>query len=64
MKKIVLVSLLVLIAISGGFLLFFNAGFYQIDVDYCLDRGGSYNYETCGCDFEKSHEKQNTHQCF
>jgi hypothetical protein len=31
--------------------------------DTCLDSGGSYNYETCACDYEKSYPYKEVHQC-
>ncbi len=31
--------------------------------DSCLDSGGSYNYETCSCDYENSHPYKELHQC-
>lgn len=32
-------------------------------VDSCLDSGGSYNYETCSCDYERNHEFKKDHNC-
>ena len=33
------------------------------EVDTCLDRGGSYNYEKCECDFKNSHAYMKEHKC-
>ena len=32
-------------------------------VDSCLDKGGSYNYEVCKCDFDKSHKSTEINTC-
>ena len=34
-----------------------------IEVDKCLDNGGSYNHEICECDFEQSHEYKENPLC-
>ena len=34
-----------------------------INVNKCLDNGGSYNYETCKCDFKESHEYKEKTLC-
>ncbi len=36
---------------------------FFIEVDSCLDAGGSYNYKDCSCDFEKNHPFLKKHQC-
>ena len=32
-------------------------------VDSCLDKGGSYNYDVCECDFGKSHKYTEINTC-
>lgn len=32
-------------------------------IDACLDSGGSFNYETCTCDYQKSHPVRPSHDC-
>lgn len=32
-------------------------------IEGCLDFNGSFNYETCKCDFEESHPYKENHQC-
>ena len=34
------------------------------DIDSCLDNGGSFNYETCECDFKVNHVKISEHSCY
>lgn len=31
--------------------------------DYCLDTGGSYNYEACTCDYDNNHPNKKFHWC-
>ena len=33
------------------------------EVDICLDSGGSFNYETCSCDYDKTHKVLEKHTC-
>jgi hypothetical protein len=33
------------------------------NVDACLDSGGSFNYQSCECDYELSHLYIEKHQC-
>lgn len=33
-------------------------------IDSCLDRGGTYNYESCDCDLNKSHSNDSFHFCY
>jgi hypothetical protein len=33
------------------------------NIDSCLDAGGSFNYESCECDFKKSHPVSESHKC-
>lgn len=51
--KIILVALVVVS----------NAGCSESAIDACLDNGGSFNYEQCECDFDKSHEYKESHSC-
>jgi hypothetical protein len=32
-------------------------------IDSCLDAGGSFNYESCECDFKNSHKVPEIHKC-
>jgi len=32
--------------------------------DSCLDSGGSYNYESCKCDYENNHPYKSAHICY
>ena len=32
-------------------------------IDSCLDKGGSFNYELCECDFQISHPVPENHKC-
>ena len=32
-------------------------------VDSCLDNGGSFDYESCQCDYEQNHEYKENNQC-
>ena len=34
-----------------------------LEVDDCLDSGGSYDYSSCRCDYSTSHEYKEKHQC-
>ena len=36
---------------------------HEIKIDSCLDSGGSFNYETCECDYKNSHKNKVNHQC-
>ena len=35
----------------------------HLKVDKCLDSGGSFNYESCECDYKESHKLMEEHQC-
>lgn len=35
----------------------------EVDIDSCLDAGGSFNYEECKCDFNTSHVKPDKYNC-
>ena len=35
-----------------------------IVTDSCLDRGGSYNYKSCECDFDKIHSTNSVNFCY
>lgn len=35
----------------------------ESSVNSCLDSGGSFNYESCECDFNKSHIVPKQHSC-
>lgn len=35
----------------------------QLEIDDCLDSGGSYNYQLCECDYTKTHQKMGKHSC-
>lgn len=35
----------------------------ESSIDTCLDAGGSFNYESCECDFNTSHIVPNQHNC-
>ena len=39
------------------------AGCAESKIDSCLDRGGSFNYEKCECDFKVNHEYKESHSC-
>jgi hypothetical protein len=32
-------------------------------IDRCLDSGGSFNYESCQCDYKKNHKYIEDHKC-
>ena len=34
-----------------------------VEVDKCLDSGGSYDYANCKCDHKESHKYQELHFC-
>ncbi len=36
---------------------------FHFAVDKCLDSGGSFNYESCQCDYQESHKFMEEHQC-
>ena len=36
---------------------------HNIEVDKCLDNGGSFNYQNCECDFKESHPYTEKHIC-
>lgn len=40
-----------------------SSGCSESAIDACLDNGGSFNYEQCECDFNKSHEYRKDHSC-
>jgi len=33
------------------------------NIDRCLDQGGSFNYESCSCDYQKAHPYKSKHDC-
>ncbi len=33
------------------------------EIDSCLDAGGSFNYESCKCDFSANQPYKEKHQC-
>ena len=35
----------------------------HIKVDKCFDSGGSFNYESCKCDYKENHRFIEEHQC-
>lgn len=35
----------------------------ESDIDSCLDKGGSFNYERCECDLLKTHPIKESHSC-
>lgn len=59
--KRVLVSVLILIV---ALVLISLGSYWLLPIsDMCMDSGGSYNYETCTCDYENSQPYKETHQC-
>jgi len=38
-------------------------GCFKSDIHSCLDRGGSFNYDTCECDLQTNHEFKENHTC-
>ncbi len=54
------VSFIIPIVIAG---LVYDKISFSLKVDKCLDAGGSYNYSTCSCDYDNSHEYSSKHQC-
>lgn len=62
-------SKIMLLLLAGPFaiglvLVFLLPLFYQeSQIDACLDSGGSFNYEACACDFNKSHIAPKQHNC-
>lgn len=36
---------------------------FKSKVDSCLDSGGSFDYQSCTCDYKSSHVFQEVHQC-
>ena len=57
-----MVWLIVLPLIIGFFAMLILPYFMNL-ADACLDSGGSFNYHSCECDFEKNHEYKEDHQC-
>lgn len=60
------IIVLVLVApILIGLLLAFLLPIFEtdIEIDRCLDSGGSFNYEECKCDFNKNHVKPEKNEC-
>ena len=51
----VVLLLLAFIALSGVLAVSSRYGREQWDIDYCLDRGGSFDYTSMSCDLLKSH---------
>ena len=37
--------------------------FVNSTVDSCLDAGGSFDYQSCQCDFKQSHKSKAEHSC-
>lgn len=62
-SKIMLWLLIAPMLLGVLFALMFLNFSTQMDIDSCLDSGGSYNYEDCTCDHEKNHVYQENHQC-
>jgi len=36
---------------------------FSIEVDHCLDTGGSYDYDQCQCDYQLTHSFKALHEC-
>jgi hypothetical protein len=36
---------------------------HETNIDACLDSGGSFDYQTCKCDHEKTHPFEADNQC-
>ncbi|PUA27417.1 MAG: hypothetical protein B0W54_12610 [Cellvibrio sp. 79] len=49
--------------IAIGLTLVFLLSLFENSIDECLDAGGSFNYESCECDFKKSHTAPIQHHC-
>ncbi len=58
--RVVLITSSILIAI---FLLWQIEMSHESQVDACLDNGGSFNYQSCSCDYKMSHEFLVDHIC-
>lgn len=60
---IVITSVAAICASAIVLLLMFRTESGNLDVDYCLDSGGSFNYKNCTCDYENSHPNKEDYQC-
>lgn len=40
-----------------------TAGCIDVEIDSCLDNGGSYDYRLCKCDLEKNHKLIVNNKC-
>lgn len=55
------VVLPIILGVLAAFIVPWFLTFMQ--VDSCLDSGGSYDYENCRCDHDNNHEFKKMHNC-